>query len=76
MMNYEIFPRDKTRRVIQSRVKRQFVQAASVGRVLLVLLVRDFSVASHHQLLLFPLRKEHDNDNKQINSTCRRTDKP
>lgn len=73
MMNYEIFPRDKTLRVIQSRVKRQFVQAASVG---MVLLVRDFSVASHHQLLLFPLRKEHDNDNKQINSTCRRTDKP
>lgn len=30
---------------------------------------------SHHQLLVFPLRKEIKNDNKQINNTCRRTDK-
>lgn len=30
---------------------------------------------SHRQLLLFLLRKEIKNDNKQINNTCRRTDK-
>lgn len=54
---------------------RQFVKDAGVGKVVLVLLLRDFSLASRHQLLLFPLRKEHNNDNKQINNTCRGTDK-
>ncbi len=39
---------------------RQFVKAARVGRVsmMLLVLVRDFSVASRHQLPLLPLRKE------------------
>lgn len=30
---------------------------------------------SHHQLLLLPLRKEQNSDYKQINNTCRGTDK-
>lgn len=52
---------------------RQFAKAAVVRRVLLV---RNFSVAFHHQLLLFPLRKKKHNNNKQVNNTCERTDKP
>lgn len=46
---------------------RQFTKAGVVGK--------EFLSGFSHQLLLFPLRKKH-NNNKQVNYTCKRTDKP
>lgn len=38
-------------------------------------MARASSVDFDHQLLLLPLRKEQNSENKQINNTCRGTDK-